>query len=117
MKWFKEITAWEGNTPNHTYLLSDNKSEMYAYVMDGTNTVKKFVEPYRFYIARRKFKEVPNKWNFSLTAPKVSGQTWRVAGSKGAEYTVAETAGNWTCTCAGFMYRGKCKHIEEQKAK
>jgi len=49
--------------------------------------------------------------------PSGSGEAraWTVEGSKGRTYTVRERGGSWTCECAGFMYRRKCRHIEERK--
>jgi hypothetical protein len=35
----------------------------------------------------------------------------------GEEYTVKFNGKYWSCTCAGFSYRGKCKHVEETKLK
>ena len=117
MKWFKEISGGD-HYPNHIYLLSDSKTEMFAYVKVGTNVVKKFVEPYRFHIRGRKFVEVPNKWNFDMGNAKPAGRSFDVVGSKGDKYVVAENAnGEWSCSCPGFQYRATCKHIEEQKAK
>lgn len=37
---------------------------------------------------------------------------WTVVGSKGNHYTVRLKAGQYTCTCAGFGWRRKCRHIE-----
>ena len=42
-------------------------------------------------------------------------QSWTVEGSKGNAYTVRLRADQWTCTCAGFGWRRKCKHVEAQK--
>ena len=41
--------------------------------------------------------------------------TYDVVGSKGDTYTVTNDRGNWTCTCAGFGFRRKCRHITEIK--
>ena len=41
--------------------------------------------------------------------------SWQVKGSKGADYTVSFRQGQWTCTCAGFGWRRRCKHIEEKR--
>ena len=38
-----------------------------------------------------------------------------VVGSKGDTYTVTNDRGAWTCTCAGFGFRRKCRHITEVK--
>jgi hypothetical protein len=42
-------------------------------------------------------------------------RTYEVQGSKGNTYTVVDNGGTWTCTCPGFGWRHKCKHIEAQK--
>jgi len=42
--------------------------------------------------------------------------SWLVPGSTGKEYVVALIQGQWTCTCAGFGWRRKCKHVEEKRA-
>jgi hypothetical protein len=36
-----------------------------------------------------------------------------VKGSKGATYTVSNSGKGWNCTCTGFQFRKKCKHILE----
>ena len=114
MKWFLETTVWDNNTPNHAYLLSDSKSKMYAYAIDSGSVVKKFSEPIQFNIKGRKFLEVPNTWDFMMAEPKPVGRSWQVAGSKGNAYTVSEANGIWSCSCSGFMFRGKCKHVAEK---
>jgi hypothetical protein len=47
-----------------------------------------------------------------------------VTGSKGDTYHVSfgtenpgDYAANWHCTCAGFSYRAKCRHVEEAKGR
>lgn len=42
-------------------------------------------------------------------------RVWEVSGSKGNVYTVTETAGKRTCTCAGFQFRHSCRHVNEVK--
>lgn len=39
------------------------------------------------------------------------GVIWSVIGSKGNEYEVELTNKGFTCTCSGFGFHGKCKHI------
>ena len=46
-----------------------------------------------------------------------SAGSWEVIGSKGAKYTVKCRQGAYSCTCAGFGWRRKCKHVEQIKAK
>ena len=47
--------------------------------------------------------------------PEVPARTWEVRGSKGDEYIVKNQSDQWTCTCPGFGWRRKCKHIEGKK--
>lgn len=47
---------------------------------------------------------------------------WRVKGSKGNEYIVTQHGSDsrqifFSCTCVGYSYRRKCKHIEGIKNK
>jgi len=49
-------------------------------------------------------------------------ESWSVIGSKGDEYTVTKSVSGsrqifFSCTCAGYGWRGKCKHIEGIKNK
>lgn len=46
-----------------------------------------------------------------------SASKWQVEGSKGDKYTVSSNMGTWHCTCSGFGFRRRCKHIESIKAK
>ena len=43
-------------------------------------------------------------------------KTWNVKGSKGNEYVVTLDRGRWSCSCAGFSFRGSCKHVEAARA-
>jgi len=46
------------------------------------------------------------------TASKV--QSWEVKGSTGKSYTVTYDGHVWGCTCPGFGWRRKCRHITEK---
>jgi len=115
MKAFKEITEWdcEFAVPNHVYFLSDSKDKMYGYVNSKTGQIEEPKKPYRFHVRGRKFKEVNNIWGFFPREELVPvGETHRVAGSKGAVYTVTNDRGSWTCTCpAAKWQKAECKHI------
>ena len=39
-------------------------------------------------------------------------QAVEVKGSKGEMYTVTKFGNKYSCTCVGFQFRKKCKHIE-----
>ena len=38
---------------------------------------------------------------------------WTVKGSKGNDYLVIRSKGQYNCTCPGFTYRKSCRHITE----
>ena len=55
-------------------------------------------------------------WRTEPKASEGSEGSWQVKGSKGNTYDVRRSAqGVWSCTCAGYGWRRKCKHIEEAK--
>ena len=115
MVFVQEVTEWKDNTPNHIYLLNDSKQKMIGYSTDGV-TLKVFVDPITFDSRYRKFK--PAKNTFGYTEKKDAGVTsWEVTGSKGAKYTVALEDGKLVCTCAGFQFRSKCKHVDDIRNK
>ena len=41
-----------------------------------------------------------------------TNQTWIVKGSKGDSYTVTKTDNRLNCTCTGFQFRRRCKHLD-----
>ena len=120
MKAFQEITAWDCDfaVPNHVYFLSDSKDKMYGYVKASTGEIQEMSTPYRFKTSGRKFREVANAWGFSPREELVPvGETHRVAGSKGAVYTVTNDRGAWTCSCPSAKWqKAECKHITALKA-
>lgn len=123
MKVFQELTEWSNvGVTNHIYFLSDSKDKMYAHI-NREGQVEEVKTPYRFYVKGRKFKEIPNRWNFvpkgeaDAEVETVAGETHQVAGSKGAVYTVTNDRGLWTCTCpASKWQKGDCKHIVKLKS-
>jgi len=48
-------------------------------------------------------------------APVPGEKTWSVKGSKGNLYSVKLSGGAYTCSCPGFGFRRKCRHIKEIK--
>ena len=111
MKFLQEITDWEHDIPNHIYLLNDSKSRMTGYVPANSDQLVIFSEPLGFSARYRKFREVPDQWNYADT--KSENRTWQVAGSKGNYYTVEQSDAGLICSCSGFGFRGKCKHITQ----
>jgi hypothetical protein len=88
--------------PAHTYLVDGNN--LVAYVKVGTQDPFYFKSPIKGFDKRgRKF--VPGNLNLFTTKKASNAKT--VIGSIGKVYTVTEDS----CTCAGFTYRGSCKHM------
>jgi hypothetical protein len=113
MKFLQEITDWDFN---HLYVTDDAKSTMYAYMKNGSTGFFVFSKPIKFSTSGRKFREVPNTFGFHLEEAKEPGAVeTKVLGSKGELYIVTELKGNYSCTCTGFKFRSKCKHIESVK--
>ena len=117
MKFFEETTVWDSNTPNHTYLLSDDKSKMYAYIRAGDNSVFTFKTPIRIDTRGRKFVAVKNTWQYNIDAPADANPRWEVQGSKGDVYVVEQTDNGLSCSCSGFRFRGACRHVKVIEAK
>jgi len=100
----KEVTKWDSDIQaNHTYLLDGDK--MVAYIKFGKGEPFYFKSPIRIDKRGRKFEEL-KKNPFSV---EVKSELKTVLGSKGETYFIDEEAK--TCTCPGFTFRGKCKHI------
>lgn len=117
MKAYQETTEWatDFTMPNHVYFLSDSKDKMYGYVKSSTGEIQVMSTPYKFKASGRKFKEVENRWNFSVDdqPEPAKGQEYRVTGSGKNIYTVTDDAGSWSCTCpASKWQKGNCKHIK-----
>ena len=116
MKALKEITDW--TVPNHTYIVEGNN--LLAYIKQGTSSVHYFTKPIKGFDQRgRKFETVDVPlvdWAQSLREHVEAAEpvSWMktVQGSKpGVTYQVNTI--EHTCTCPGFQFRGKCKHVEE----
>lgn len=50
-----------------------------------------------------------------IEAPSKEDATWSVKGSGKKFYTVTKKKNIWSCTCPGFTFRKKCKHVDEKK--
>jgi hypothetical protein len=114
MKIVQETTVWKDvsyQQPNHVYLMDGDK--VLAYVKWGQGSVEYLSKPLRIDRRGRKFVEVPDQWGFETVTLEPQGRSWNVTGSKGATYTVTEHEGTWACTCSGFIFRGRCRHVAE----
>ena len=102
----QETTVWKSDIqPNHIYLLDGSK--IVSYIPKGTNKIITLNKPLKIDRAGRTFIELKDS-PFNV---KVKTSVVEVKGSKGDTYFVDSE--QKTCTCTGFQYRGRCKHIEQ----
>jgi len=105
----KEITEWNASykQPNHTYLI-DARDNVIAY--KKWHKGQPIFSTIKFPLNKRyrKFVEV-DAAQFKYTAPDTKANTKIVIGSKGDKYMI--NLDEKTCTCNGFKFRGKCKHL------
>lgn len=106
----QETTKWKDNTPNHTYVVSDDKGTLFGYYPFSNTKRVMLKNPMRFDMRGRTFKTIRRE-----KEPVTGLKTWTLKGSKGDTYIVTEENGQLSCTCPGFQFRGKCKHLEECK--
>jgi hypothetical protein len=104
----KEVTEWnvEYKQPNHTYLVDGDKILAYKQWHAGEPIYSK--TPVRLNKRYRKFVEVDIAQFGQVCGPVRNIK--KVQGSKGNVYTVDLDAK--TCSCEGYKWRGKCKHVE-----
>jgi hypothetical protein len=48
-----------------------------------------------------------------IKPPTTDYKEWNFVGSKGDNYLVIRSKGNYSCTCTGFQFRKQCKHVKE----
>jgi hypothetical protein len=118
----KEVSEWKSDfpVPNHTYLLGGDN--IIAYIKDGDNQVNILKSEMRINKRYRKFISIKNT-ALSKLIPKDNiiqrDNNVRVflIKSKEKQYTVELNTDNnrLSCTCTGYGFRGKCKHIEAVK--
>jgi len=109
MEALREVTIWDVDyrQPNHIYLFDGSK--VIAYIKWGEGDPVYFDRPGKLDKRGRKF--VPADIAlFGQVEPEES-KLIEFTGSSGGTYYVDPNAG--TCTCPGFTFRGRCKHIEK----
>jgi hypothetical protein len=127
LKILKEVTHWNvdfSRQPNHTYLVN-GKGQIVAYAKWHGDDIDEFKS--RSYLDKRyrKFIEdnhsglsklIPkyNQFEKEDNNKKIISNNTRIFKVKSLdkEYTVEYTQNRYNCTCIGYGYRGKCKHID-----
>jgi hypothetical protein len=103
MEALRETTG--GDFHPHIYLLDG--TTLVAYIKQGTTEPFYFSKGIKNFDKRgRQFEKVST----SLFDVHVESAVIEVQGSKGAVYYVDPEAKS--CTCPGYNFRGKCKHVE-----
>lgn len=125
----KEITEWDCDyaVPNHTYLI-DNKGRVVAYATSDGDVVKlttgfKIDKRYRKFIKvnhtalSKLIKDYPEEKEEKQKIIKSDNVRVFKVKSNDKEYNVSyNISGNFfNCSCVGFGYRGKCKHVDSVK--
>ena len=107
MEALQEVTEWQsGSAVNHAYLLDGNT--MLAYVRKGTSTPFWFSKPIMISRTGRRFVRLDVN-PFDVGSVAQDPDVVQVSGSKGSIYTVNTRLNS--CTCPGYQFRGRCKHI------
>jgi hypothetical protein len=127
MKYFLETTIFsDGTAKNGSYYLSDDKSYMVAYKAPNQTEYKRFKSPIRIDKRGRTFKVVAPGEPDSVyitkppdillqTPSKPASNAIQVSGSNGTTYYVTKNTNTYVCTCSGFQFRRKCRHIDSIK--
>jgi hypothetical protein len=119
MKYFQEVTKWSVDyVPNHVYYLTDDKRKMVGYIPAGKRKLVKFSKPMSFDSRGRKLVALDRKAEsdevyFPKTETKSVAASIEIVGSSGKSYYLTKTGSRWVCTCPGFQFRHKCRHIEQ----
>lgn len=104
MQAVQELT-WDNPVMNHIYLLDQDR--MLAYIPSGAKEAVYFSGPRTFDRRGRKFKELKTS-PFKSAMPE--RKVLKIQGSRGAVYEV--DVENRSCSCPGFVFRNRCKHVE-----
>lgn len=110
----KEITVWNsGYQPNHTYLLGDS-GRIIAYAPGHGDEIVVLKSGIKIDKRYRKFVKTNHPGLAKILSnqqPEPGVRKFKVQ-SKEKEYIVSVSDRNFSCTCTGFAFRGKCKHID-----
>jgi hypothetical protein len=124
----QEITEWKCDYPvaNNIYLLND-KGKVIAYIKQNENIIHQLKTPLLFDKVRRKFIKIKHEGLSKLIPPKektdkpkkVLKDNTRLFQVKSGDkvYEVEFYNNQLSCSCVGFGFRGKCKHVDIVRTK
>jgi len=100
----KEVSVWDSPYDlNHVYLFNDVMTKAYGYIRNRDLKATWFKNPIAISTKYRKFEILERiKEENSI----------EVKGSSGNVYTVKKSDNGYKCSCTGFKYHGRCKHID-----
>jgi len=117
-------------TTEHKSIFNDTFGQMQEHVLEGVVVPNnksthpgyfsvrvncEYVPIREILLANVKKLEIDGKKAKATQKAAYEEKTWVVKGSKGDEYTVTKIGSKMSCTCVGFQYRRKCKHVEGVK--
>ena len=89
----------------HLYYVNDKDKLVWFQVCDYSRGLDKYAKPKKFDTRRRKFELIG-------TVPELHDDNIvEVAGSNGKVYHV--NLDKNSCSCTGYKFHGKCKHLKE----
>ena len=100
----KEVSEWDSPYDlNHMYLFNDSMTKAYGYIRNRDLKATWFKNPMSISTKYRKFE---------ILERIKEEDTIEVKGSSGNVYTVKKSSSGYKCSCVGFKYHGRCKHID-----
>lgn len=88
----------------HLYYVNESDKLIWFQVCDYSRGLDKYAKPKKFYTSRRKFELIG-------TVPELHDDNIvDITSDNGNTYQVNLNSKN--CTCRGFKFRGKCKHLD-----
>jgi hypothetical protein len=110
MQVLQEVTQWECQIqPNHTYLVDGDR--IIAYRKLGKGEAITCTGKFKIDRRGRKFVKLGIESFPGFEPAAAPAVLVEVKGSRGDVYQV--NVEEKTCTCQGFLFRGRCKHIEQ----
>lgn len=100
----REVTNW--NNSNHTYIVDNSQSKLLGYIPEGKKKRIMFELPMSFSNSKRKFEIIERIDDNESNVTKITSESGNV-------YYVKNEDGHYSCSCIGFKYHGKCKHINQ----